>query len=396
MSTAVTNETTPSDGWRRQFTVSRDYYRQFGPIDVLLRDDRVTEVMVMGEREIYVEVEGKIHLTDFRFKDQGELLAVIGKIAQAIGRQIDEDSPLCDARLADGSRVHMAIKPAALDGPYLTIRKFAREPLTADQLVEWGSCTREAFTFLKACVEAKANILISGGSGTGKTTLLNILSAFIPPAERIVTIEDAAELQLRQRHVARLETRPPSLEGKKPITIRDLVITSLRMRPDRIIVGECRGSEALDMIQAMNTGHEGSMTTVHANSPRDALSRLETMVLMAGYDLPTLAIRQQAASAIDILIQIARMREGARKVVQICELTGMEEGTISMQDIFVLDAESGSKDHPGPRLTATGLRPRILDRLAEMSIEPAPELAALFPAIRPAGKAGKVRWEERF
>jgi pilus assembly protein CpaF len=287
----------------------------------------------------------------------------------------------------------MAIPPAALDGPYLTIRKFAREPLTADQLVEWGSCTREAFTFLKACVEARANILISGGSGTGKTTLLNILSAFIPPAERIVTIEDAAELQLRQRHVARLETRPPSLEGKKPITVRDLVITSLRMRPDRIIVGECRGAEALDMIQAMNTGHEGSMTTVHANSPRDALSRLETMVLMAGYDLPTLAIRQQAASAIDILVQIARMREGARKVVQICELTGMEEGTISMQDIFVLDGESGTKAQPGPRLVATGLRPRILDRLAELSIEPAPELAALFPALKPAGK---VRWEERF
>jgi pilus assembly protein CpaF len=390
MSTAVTSDTTPTDGWRRQFIVPREYYRQFGPIDVLLRDDRVTEVMVMGDREIYVEVEGKIHLTDYRFETDDELLAVIHSIAEAIGRLIDEDNPLCDARLADGSRVHMAIRPAALDGPYLTIRKFAREPLTADQLVEWGSCTREAFTFLKACVEAKANILISGGSGTGKTTLLNILSGFIPPAERIVTIEDAAELQLRQRHVARLETRPPSLEGKRPITVRDLVITSLRMRPDRIIVGECRGPEALDMIQAMNTGHEGSMTTVHANAPRDALSRLETMVLMAGFDLPTLAIRQQVASALNVLVQIERMREGARKVVQICELTGMEEGTISMQDIFVFDGEGVSAK---PQLVATGLRPRILDRFAQMSIEPAPELSALFPSLR---QSSRVRWEERF
>jgi pilus assembly protein CpaF len=391
MSTAVNNDATASDdSWRRQFTVPRDYYRQFGPIDVLLRDDRVTEVMVMGDREIYVEVEGKIHLTDFRFSSLEELGGVLRGIADSVGRVIDEDNPLCDARLADGSRVHMAVRPAALDGPYLTIRKFAREPLTADKLVEWGSCTREAFTFLKACVESKANILISGGSGTGKTTLLNILSGFIPPVERIVTIEDAAELQLRQRHVARLETRPPSLEGKRPVTIRDLVITSLRMRPDRIVVGECRGPEALDMMQAMNTGHEGSMTTVHANTPRDAFSRLETMVLMAGFELPTIAIRKQIASALHILVQLERMREGARKVVQICELTGMEEDTISMQDIFVFDGEgTGAK----PRLVPTGLRPRILDRLVQMNVEPAPELAALFPAIRPAGK---VRWEERF
>jgi pilus assembly protein CpaF len=389
MSAAVTSETTPTDdGWRRQFTVPREYYRQFGPLDVLLRDDRVTEVMVMGSNEIYVEVEGKIHLTDYSFNNEEELLVLLHGIADAVGRVIDEDNPLCDARLADGSRVHMAMRPAALDGPYLTIRKFAREPLTADKLVEWGSCTREAFTFLKACVEAKANILISGGSGTGKTTLLNIMSGFIPPVERIVTIEDAAELQLRQRHVARLETRPPSLEGKRPITVRDLVITSLRMRPDRIVVGECRGPEALDMMQAMNTGHEGSMTTVHANTPRDAMSRLETMVLMAGFELPTLAIRKQIASALHILIQLERMRGGARKVVQICELTGMEEDTISMQDIFVFESETAK-----PRLVATGLRPRILDRLSEMSVEPAPELTALFPALKPAGK---VRWEERF
>jgi pilus assembly protein CpaF len=347
----------------------------------------------MADREIYVEVAGKIHLTDYKFKNEAELIAVIQRIVEAIGRKIDEDNPLCDARLADGSRVHAAIKPAAMDGPYLTIRKFSRVPLTADQLVEWNSCTREAFTFLKACVEAKANILISGGTGTGKTTFLNILSGFIPPTERIVTIEDAVELQLRQRHVARLETRPPSLEGKKPISIRDLVITSLRMRPDRIIVGECRGAESLDMLQAMNTGHEGSMTTVHANSVRDAMSRVETMVLMAGYDLPTRAIRQQIASAINIFVQLERQRDGSRKVVQISEVTGMEEDTISLLDVFVFTATTDSKNRTVQWLAPTGLRPRILDRLMDMKVEPAPELLALFPALRPSQK---VNWEERF
>jgi pilus assembly protein CpaF len=386
----TTNTTTP-DERRTRLEVPRDYYRQFGPLDILLRDDRVTEVMVLGDREIYVEVDGKIHLTDYRFANNDELGALIVKIAEAVGRTIDEDNPLCDARLADGSRVHAAVSPAAFDGPYLTIRKFSRVPLTADQLVDWGTCTREAFVFLKACVEVKANILISGGSATGKTTLLNILSEFIPPTERIVTIEDAVELQLRQRHVVQLETRPAETQGKKPITVRDLVITSLRMRPDRIIVGECRSAEALDMLQAMNTGHEGSMTTVHSNSPRDAMRRLETMVLMAGVELPMVAIRQQIASAINIFIQLERQRGGARKVAQICEVTGIEEGTISMQDIFVLSSRSSKDDAAG--LMATGIRPRVLDRLARLEVEPAPELLELYPGIR---SAASVKWEERF
>lgn len=391
MSAAITEETTPEGEWRNPRAMPREYYRQFGPIDVLLRDENVTEVMVMGDREIYVEVQGKVHLTDLRYKSEDQLVAVIENVAHAVGRVIDEDNPLLDARLADGSRVQATIRPAALDGPYLTIRKFGRDPLTADQLVQWGSSTRQAFSFLKACVEAKANILISGGSGTGKTTMLNILSGFIPPAERIVTVEDAAELQLRQRHVVRLETRPPSLEGKRPITVRDLVISSLRMRPDRIIVGECRGAEALDMIQAMNTGHEGSMTTVHSNSPRDAMRRLETMVLMAGFELPLLAIRQHVAAALNIVIQLERMPGGQRKVVQVCELTGMEEGTISMQDIFVFDASSPDTDKQG--LVPTGLRPRMLEQLTTMRVAPTPELSALFPTLE---TAARVRWEEQF
>jgi pilus assembly protein CpaF len=394
MRAAIKSSTSEADAWRTRLEMPREYYTQFGPIEAMLRDDSVTEIMVVGDREIYVEVDGKIHLTDYRFANTKDLLTLIDSIAEAVGRNIDEDNPLCDARLADGSRVHAAIWPAAFDGPYLTIRKFSKVPLTVDQLVEWGTCTSEAFAFLKTCVEVKANILISGGSATGKTTLLNILSGFIPPVERIVTIEDAVELQLRQRHVVQLETRPPGIEGKRPITVRDLVITSLRMRPDRIIVGECRGPEALDMLQAMNTGHEGSMTTVHANSPRDAMSRLETMVLMAGIDLSTTAVRQQIAGAINIFIQLERQRGGARKIVQISEVTGMEENTISMQDIFVLGAKAaGVGPDAGPGLVATGIRPRVLNRLARMDVDAGPELSMLFPGLK---SAGSVRWEERF
>jgi pilus assembly protein CpaF len=394
MRAAIKSSTSEADAWRTRLEMPREYYRQFGPIEAMLRDDSVTEIMVVGDREIYVEVDGMIHLTDYRFANTKDLLTLIDSIAEAVGRNIDEDNPLCDARLADGSRVHAAIWPAAFDGPYLTIRKFSKVPLTVDQLVEWGTCTSAAFAFLKACVEVKANILISGGSATGKTTLLNILSGFIPQVERIVTIEDAVELQLHQRHVVQLETRPPGIEGKRPIAVRDLVITSLRMRPDRIIVGECRGPEALDMLQAMNTGHEGSMTTVHANSPRDAMSRLETMVLMAGIDLSTTAVRQQIAGAINIFIQLERQRGGARKMVQISEVTGMEENTISMQDIFVLGAkDAGAAPDAGPGLVATGIRPRVLNRLARMDVEPGPELSMLFPGLK---SAGSVRWEERF
>jgi pilus assembly protein CpaF len=394
MRAAITSSTSEAGTWRTRLETPRQYYTQFGPIDALLRDDRVTEIMVMGDREIYVEVDGMIHLTDYRFASTSDLLALIVRIAEAVGRRIDEDNPLCDARLADGSRVHAAISPAAFDGPYLTIRKFSRVPLTVDQLIAWGTCTSEAFVFLKTCVEVKANILISGGSATGKTTLLNILSGFIPQTERIVTIEDAVELQLHQRHVVQLETRPPGTDAKRPITVRDLVITSLRMRPDRIIVGECRGPEALDMLQAMNTGHEGSMTTVHANSPRDAMSRLETMVLMAGIDLPTSAVRQQIAGAINIFIQLERQRGGARKIVQISEVTGMEEDTISMQDIFVLGArDAGAGSDAGPGLVSTGIRPRVLNRLIRMDMEPGPELSMLYPGIT---SAGSVRWEEKF
>ncbi len=374
--------------------IPRSYYRQFGPIDVPLRDDRVTEIMVMGDREIYVEIGGQILLTDYRFGSEEELLDVIHRIVESVGRSIDEDNPVCDARLADGSRVHAAIRPVAIRGPYLTIRKFSRVPLTAEQLIQSGSGTAQAFAFLQTCVEAKANVAISGGTGTGKTTLLNILSGYIPASERIVTVEDAAELQLRQRHVASLETRPRGLEGRPPVTVRDLVIASLRMRPDRIIVGECRGEEALDMLQAMNTGHEGSMTTVHANSPRDAISRLETMVLMAGFELPSRAIRSQIASAINIFVQLERGRQGVRRIVRICEVTGMEESTISMQDIFVLESAGLSNDpDAGQVLVPTGLRPRILDRAALAGVELPEELAGLFPG---AAQAGGVTWAERF
>jgi len=354
-------------------------YSELGPIAQLVTNPQVTEIMVMGARDIYVEIGGKILLTPLSFASDEELMVVIRRIVESVGRRIDAENPLCDARLVDGSRVHVAIPPVAVDGPLLNIRKFVLGPLTMADLIRLGSCSESAFGFLKACVSARANIIVSGGTGSGKTTLLNVLSGYIPADERIVTIEDAAELQLRQRHVARLESRPAGPDGKG-IAIRDLVISSLRMRPDRLVVGEVRGPEALDMLQAMNTGHDGSMTTLHANKPRDALSRIESLVLMAGYDLPVRAIRAQVASAINVIVHLERMRDGTRKVVQISEVTGMEEDVIAMQEVFRfirsgLDADGRVIG----RFAPSGMRPRVLSRLEELGLPMPSEIEPLFP-----------------
>jgi len=353
-------------------------YSRLGPIGPLMGNPRVSEIMVMGVQDVYVEVDGKVMLTPVKFSTDDQLMSVIRHIVESVGRHIDVESPLCDARLADGSRVHVAIPPVAVDGPLLNIRKFVRGPLDMGDLIRLGSCSETAFGFLKACVLARANIVISGGTSSGKTTLLNVLSGYLPDDERIVTIEDAAELQLRQRHVARLEGRPAGSTGKE-ITIRDLVMSSLRMRPDRLIVGEVRGPEALDMLQAMNTGHDGSMTTLHANKPRDVLARIETLVLMAGYDLPLRAIRSQIASAINVIVHLERQRDGTRKVMQISEVSGMEEDVITMQDVFRF--VKGGVDGQGRvvgRFAAAGVRPRVLDRLEELG-EPIPvEMRALY------------------
>jgi pilus assembly protein CpaF len=358
----------------------QEYYGQLGPIQPLVEDDRVTEVMVNGIDHIYVEMGGKLVLTNLKFQDEDQLLNVIQFIVRSVGRRIDERVPLADARLADGSRVNAVIRPLALDGPILTIRKFARDPFQVEDLIRFGSCTEVGFGFLKAAVLAMANVIVSGGTGTGKTTFLNVLSGFIPPEDRIVTIEDAAELQLHQEHVCRMETRPKDINGEGEITIRQLVINSLRMRPDRIVVGECRGGEALDMLQAMNTGHDGSMTTIHANSPRDALARLETLVLMAGTDLPVKAIRQQVAGAINIFVQLNRLRDGSRRVTQVTEVTGMEGETITMQDIFVFESHGAGPDGKiVGDFVPTGLRPKILDRMFAMGLPLPQEILTLFP-----------------
>ena len=307
---------------------------RLGPLEDLLADDTVTEIMVNGPRQIYVERHGKLQLTDLEFLDDTSVMAIIERIVAPIGRRIDESQPYVDARLADGSRVNAIIPPLSLTGPTLTIRKFAKRTLTVDDFINLGTWTRNAAEFMKACVVMRKNIIVAGGTGSGKTTLLNLLSGFIPHDERIVTVEDAAELKLAQPHVVRLEARPPNIEGRGAVTIRDLVKNCLRMRPDRIIVGECRGGEALDMLQAMNTGHDGSLTTVHANSPRDVISRLETMVLMSGMELPSRAIREQIASAVDIIIHESRLSDGSRRVVAISEVTGLEGQNVVMQDIF--------------------------------------------------------------
>lgn len=345
-----------------------------GPLQPLLEDDTITEIMVNGAKNIYIERKGKLHRVPVTFENNEHLLRIIDRIVAPLGRRIDESSPYVDARLQDGSRVNAVIPPISLVGPVLTIRKFSKNPITVEQLVQFGSISMEALQFLKACVEARLNIIISGGTGSGKTTLLNVMSGFIPDDERIITIENAAELQLRQEHVVTLESRPPNIEGRGEITIRDLVINSLRMRPERIIVGECRGGETLDMLQAMNTGHDGSMTTAHANSPRDVLSRVETMCLMAGMDLPVRAIREQVASAIDVIVQQERMRDGTRKVVTVAEVSGMEGDVITMTDIFSFEQTGVESGKIIGRLRPTGLRPKFMDQIEAAGINLPPSI----------------------
>ncbi len=340
----------------------------FGPIEPLLQDPTVNEVMVNGPNQVYVEQKGKLVLTDVRFDNDEHVRRIIDRIVSPLGRHVDESSPICDARLPDGSRVNIVIPPISLVGPCVTIRKFSKTPFTVDDLIRFGSMTPEIAEFLRACVIARLNCVVSGGTGSGKTTLLNVLSSFIPDDERIVTVEDAAELQLRQEHVVRLEARPPNIEGKGAISIRDLVINCLRMRPERIVVGECRGKEALDMLQAMNTGHDGSLTTGHANSPRDMLSRLETMVLMAGMDLPVKAIREQISSAIDLIIHQARLRDGSRRIINITEVQGMEGDIITLQDIFVFEQEAFEGGKIVGRIRPTGVRPKFMPKLEDSGI----------------------------
>jgi Flp pilus assembly protein, ATPase CpaF len=346
----------------------------YGPLEPLLQDDTITEIMVNGPKKVYIERNGRIERTNVVFEDDEHLMRIIERIVAPLGRRVDESMPYVDARLPDGSRVNVVIPPISLIGPVVTIRKFYRTPLTVEDLIRLGSATPEVMEFLKACVQAKINIVVSGGTGSGKTTLLNILSGFIPEGERIITIENAAELQLRQEHVVTLETRPPNIEGKGEITMRDLVINALRMRPDRIIVGECRGGEAFDMLQAMNTGHEGSMTTIHANSPRDALARLENMVLMAGTDLPHRAIREQIAMAIDLIVQTARMRDGSRKIVSLTEIQGLEGEVITTTELFKFEHYGMEGGKIVGRLVPTGIRPRFIDRLEEAGIRLPPSI----------------------
>ncbi len=350
-----------------------------GPIEALLADESVTEIMVNSTDSIFVERAGKLYMTDSRFLTVAHLRQIIERIVTAVGRRIDESSPLVDARLPDGSRVNAVIPPLAVDGPMLTIRKFAADPYTANDLINFGTMNQQVADFLDICVRGKRNILISGGTGTGKTTLLNVVSSYIPTDERIVTIEDAVELQLHQRHVIRLEARPANVEGKGQIPIRELVRNSLRMRPDRIVVGEVRGGEAIDMLQAMNTGHEGSLSTLHANTPRDAMARLETMVMMAGLELPTKAIREQVASALDLVVHLSRLRDGTRRITEIAEINGMEGETITMSTLYKFDYEAGI-DESGRyigQIRPTGIRPMFSDELRQMGIQLPEEMIRL-------------------
>jgi pilus assembly protein CpaF len=342
----------------------------YGPIEPYLRDPEVTEVMVNAPDQVYIERAGRITICDARFADADHIRRTIEKIVSRVGRRVDESSPMVDARLPDGSRVNAIVPPLAVDGPVLTIRKFAADPYVTSDLIDFGTLSPEVAEFLNACIRGRLNVLVSGGTGAGKTTTLNVLSSYIPPDERIVTIEDAAELQLHQDHVIRLEARPPNIEGKGEVTIRDLVRNSLRMRPDRIVVGEVRDAAALDMLQAMNTGHDGSICTVHANSPRDVLSRIETMVLMAGIDLPIKAIREQVVSAIDLLVHQTRFRDGSRRITHVTEVVGLEGDTVTTQDIFLYDFEAGYDDSGRAmgRLRSTGLRPKFLDKLAAQQV----------------------------
>jgi pilus assembly protein CpaF len=347
----------------------------YGPIQSLLDDPDVTEIMVNGPKKVYVEKKGQLTKTGVTFDDDAHVLRVIDRIILPLGRRVDHDSPTVDARLPDGSRVNAVIPPVAIDGPTITIRKFRKDKLTVQQLVDFGSLTPQMAEFLRACVVSRLNIVISGGTGSGKTTLLNVLSTMIPANERIVTIEDAAELQLQQDHIVRLETKVAGVEGKGQVSIRDLVRNSLRMRPDRIVIGECRGGETLDMLQAMNTGHDGSLTTLHANTPRDALARLETMVLMAGMDLPLKVIRQQVSSAVDLIIQQTRLKDGARKVTAITEVAGMEGDTVVLTDLFKFEQTGVSTEGKViGQLKPTGIRPLFTPRLEASGFKLPPEI----------------------
>jgi pilus assembly protein CpaF len=347
----------------------------YGPIDPLLRDGSVNEVMVNGPHQVYVERQGKMTLTCVQFGGDEDVMRVIDRIIRPLGRRVDRRKPMVDARLPDGSRVNAIIPPCAIDGPSITIRKFAEDKLTMDNLLVFGSASPEMAKFLEACVMARLNVVVSGGTGSGKTTLLNILSAYIPPGERIVTIEDSAELQLQQPHVVRLETQPADMDGSGEVRIRDLVRNTLRMRPDRIVVGEVRGGEALDMLQAMNTGHDGSLTTAHANSPRDALTRLETMCLMAGLDIPLMVIRRQIASAVDLIVHQARLRDGSRKIVNITEVQGMEGEVVVMQDIFAFQEQGVAEDGKVlGEMVPSGMRPRFSPRLEKAGFSLPPEM----------------------
>jgi len=346
----------------------------FGPLQPLLEDNEITEVMVNGAKSCYFEKVGKIHRAPITFESDEHVMRIIDRIVAPLGRRIDESSPYVDARLPDGSRVNAVIPPISLVGPCLTIRKFSKDPFTVEQLIDFGSLTPSSVLFMEAAVKSRFNIIISGGTGSGKTTLLNVLSGFIPNDERIITVENAAELQMRQDHVVTLESRPPNIEGRGEVTIRQLVINTLRMRPDRIIVGEIRGEESLDMLQAMNTGHDGSLTTAHSNSPRDTLARVETMALMAGMDLPVRAIREQIASAIDLIIHQSRMQDGSRKVVNVTEVIGMEGDVITMQDVFRFEQTAIEDGKVLGELVPTGLRPKFMDKIEAHGIHLPPSI----------------------
>ena len=398
----LTEEKFPLSGPEKQQLIREvmDEVFGYGPLDEFLRDPCISDILVNGPRKIYIERNGRLESTDATFLDDDHLLRVIRRIADNVGRRVDESTPMLDARLPDGSRVNAIVPPLALDGPALSIRRFGTNPFDMDRLVEADAMREEMGVFIEACVQCKMNILISGGTGTGKTTLLNALSKWIPAGERVVSIEDAAELQLQREHVVRLETRPPNIEGKGEITQRDLLRNSLRMRPDRIIIGEVRGDETLDMLQAMNTGHEGSMTTVHANSPRDALRRIENMVSMAGITYPVRAIREQISSALNVLIHVGRLAGGLRKIVQIVEITGMEGDTICLHDIFRFNQQGVDEDgNAHGDFEVCGVRPRLLPRLKAYGVEMSPDtfqhrvLAKRAPAQNkePRQAGGEVR-----